>query len=150
MGTLELTARQAFLAQPSYKASDFDAFAKGYKAGSDDRLDQLEIDRLTCTNKSLTRHMKMQQAELDAYAESPLGKRVVELEIKNFDLKQQVPSVENGTNRYGLDVAYFRKTINRELNRSLGDFKPDEIARVFARLSVTADSSVIHESEFNK
>ena len=49
---------------------------------------QLKIDRLTCDKKRLTQHMKMQQAELDAYTESPLGKRVAELEIKNFDLKK--------------------------------------------------------------
>jgi len=59
-----------------------------------------------------------------------------------------VPPIENGKNRYGVDVGYFRKTINRELNRGLSDFKPDELARILARLSVTADSSVIFESEF--
>jgi len=58
------------------------------------------------------------------------------------------PPIENGSNRYGVDVGYFRKTINRELNRGLSDFKPDELARILARLSVTADSSVIFESEF--
>lgn len=59
-----------------------------------------------------------------------------------------VPSIENGTNRYGVDVSYFRKTINRELNGSLSDYRPDELARVLARLSVTADSGVIFEPEF--
>jgi len=59
-----------------------------------------------------------------------------------------VPPIENGTNRYGVDVSYFRKTINRELNRDLNNFKPDELARVLARLSVTADSAVIFEDEF--
>ena len=58
--------------------------------------------------------------------------------------------VENGKNRYGLDVAYFRKTINRELNRPLSDFRPDELARVLARLSRTADPSVMHEPEFKE
>jgi len=61
-----------------------------------------------------------------------------------------VPPVENGSNRYGLDIGYFRKTINRELNRDLGNFTPDELARVFARLSVAADSSVIFEDEFQR
>ena len=61
-----------------------------------------------------------------------------------------VPPVENGTNRYGVDVSYFRTTINRELNRDLSNFKPDELARVFARLSVTANSSVIFEDEFQR
>lgn len=59
-----------------------------------------------------------------------------------------VPPIENGTNRYGLDAAYFREAINRELNRGLQDYKPCELARVLARLSVTADDSVIHEPEF--
>ena len=58
------------------------------------------------------------------------------------------PPSEVGTNRYGLDVGYFRKTINRELNRNLVDFKPDELARVLARLSRTADSTVMKEPEF--
>lgn len=57
--------------------------------------------------------------------------------------------VENGTNRYGLDVGYFRNAINRELNRSLSDYKPDELARVLARLSRTADPIVLSEPEFN-
>lgn len=70
-----------------------------------------------------------------------LRKQVAELEAEK-------PSIENGTNRYGVDVSYFRNVINRELNRSLKDFTPDELARVFARLSVTADPLVIHEQEF--
>jgi hypothetical protein len=63
--------------------------------------------------------------------------------------KEQLPN-EHGTNRYGVDVGYFRKTINRELNRDLSNFKRDELARVLARLSVTADKQVIHEDEFSE
>lgn len=59
-----------------------------------------------------------------------------------------VPPDDFGTNRYGLDIGYFRKTINRELNGSLRNFKPSELARVLARLSKTADSSVMKEPEF--
>lgn len=59
-----------------------------------------------------------------------------------------VPPIENGKNRYGVDVSYFRNAINRELNRGLTDYKADELARVLARLSVTADSQVIFENEF--
>ncbi|WP_370060670.1 hypothetical protein [Neptunomonas phycophila] len=59
-----------------------------------------------------------------------------------------VPPTERGCNRYGLDMAYFRETINNELNRPLSDYKPDELARALARLSVTADSSVIFGREF--
>ena len=70
------------------------------------------------------------------------------LKAENKELKQKVPPIENGTNRYGLDVSYFRNLINRELNRGLSDFKPDEIARVFARMSKAADSDVLKEREF--
>lgn len=66
------------------------------------------------------------------------------------ELKRKELPNEHGKNRYGVDMAYFRKTINRELNRPLIDFRPDELARVFARLSVTADSSVIFEDEFQR
>jgi hypothetical protein len=61
---------------------------------------------------------------------------------------ERATPVENGKNRYGVDVSYFRKTINRELNRPLSDFRPDELARVFARLSKTADPDVMSEPEF--
>ena len=64
------------------------------------------------------------------------------------ELREQIPSIENGKNRYGVDVSYFRNLINRELNRSLRDFRPDELARVFARASRTADPKVMHEDEF--
>ena len=50
--------------------------------------DQQEIDRLTCENKRLTQHMKMQQEDLGAYTESPLGKRVAELVSENRALKE--------------------------------------------------------------
>ena len=63
-------------------------------------------------------------------------------------LKDQVPTIENGKNRYGLDVSYFRNLFNRELNRSLRDFRPDELARVLARASRTADKDVMLEPEF--
>lgn len=63
-------------------------------------------------------------------------------------LKAEALPKESGTNEYGLDLAYFRRTINRELNRDISRFKPDEIARVFARLSIAADKAVIHETEF--
>lgn len=77
-----------------------------------------------------------------------LEDRIAELEKELSEANNDRPPVENGKNRYGVDVSYFRKTINRELNRSLSNFKPDELARVLARLSVTADSQVIFEDEF--
>lgn len=60
----------------------------------------------------------------------------------------QVPN-EHGKNRYGLDMAYFRNLFNRELHRSLVDYRPDELARVLARAARTADKSVLEESEFH-
>ncbi len=71
------------------------------------------------------------------------------LKDENVELKESQPSIENGTNRYGVDVSYFRNVINRELNRSLRDFKPDELARVFARMARTACEEVLTEAEFN-
>lgn len=65
------------------------------------------------------------------------------------ELEKNQPPIENGKNRYGLDVSYFRNVINRELNRPLANHKPDELARVFARLSHTANESVIFEPEFS-
>lgn len=76
-------------------------------------------------------------------------RELVELRKEVERLKAELLPNETGTNEYGLDVAYFRKTINRELNRDISRFKPDEIARVLARLSVAADKSVIYEPEFN-
>lgn len=58
------------------------------------------------------------------------------------------PTIENGKNRYGLDVGYFRDLFNRELNRSLENYRPDELARNLLRMARTADESVIKEAEF--
>ncbi len=60
----------------------------------------------------------------------------------------QVPR-EKGTNRFGLDMGYFRAWINRELNRPLTHYKPSEFARVLARAARTADKEVLAEPEFN-
>ena len=59
------------------------------------------------------------------------------------------PTVEHGKNRYGLDVAYFRDLFNRELNRTLHDYRPHELARNLLRMARTADESVIAEAEFS-
>lgn len=97
------------------------------------------------------RHLEQCEAALSAEqnkreeVEQQLAKaneRVKELE------QNQLP-IENGENRYGLDVSYFRNVINRELNRSLDNYKPDELARVLARISRTADKSVMFEPEFS-
>lgn len=65
------------------------------------------------------------------------------------ELEQNQLPIENGKNRYGLDVSYFRNVINRELNRPLDNYKPDELSRVLARISRTADESVMFEPEFS-
>lgn len=59
----------------------------------------------------------------------------------------QIPN-EHGKNRYGLDMAYFRALFNRELNRPLVDYRPDELARVLARAARMADAAVLQEAEF--
>lgn len=69
------------------------------------------------------------------------------LEKGSLKVEDFLPN-EQGTNRFGLDTAYFRKTINRELNRSFQDAKPDEMARIFMRLAIAADSSILQEEEF--
>ena len=57
------------------------------------------------------------------------------------------PGAARGSNRYGLDVAYFTQKMMRMV-RDVGDFKPAEMARVLARMSKTADSAVLAEPEF--
>lgn len=57
-------------------------------------------------------------------------------------------NVDIGSNRYGLDMSYFRNLFDRELNKPLADFTPKELARVLARASRTADPDVMHEPEF--
>tara|TARA_S200002703_G_scaffold101771_1_gene88196 strand:+ start:445 stop:900 length:456 start_codon:yes stop_codon:yes gene_type:complete len=88
--------------------------------------------------------------QVDLQAENAeLRQRLEKAEAERDELRSEKLPNEKGSNRYGLDVAYFRKTINRELNRDLTNFKPSELARVLARLSVTADKSVISETEFS-
>lgn len=108
-------------------------------------VQQLVVDNHDKGNELVKLRSQIEKAhqQLADLAEEDTAKwvRIRELEA------EQLPN-EQGTNRYGLDVAYFRKTINRELNRDLRNFKPDELARVLARLSRTADKAVMHEPEF--
>lgn len=55
--------------------------------------------------------------------------------------------VVQGENRYGLNTGYFRRLIAREFG-DLSNFRPDEFARVCARMAATADASVLQEKEF--
>jgi hypothetical protein len=51
-------------------------------------------------------------------------------------------------NEYGLDVSYFESNL-AQIQRDLSRYTPDELARALARLSVTADAKVLHETEFS-
>lgn len=51
------------------------------------------------------------------------------------------------SNRYGVDVSYFKKWFDRAF-KDLSNYKPDELARELARMSRTADDTVLLESEF--
>ena len=51
-------------------------------------------------------------------------------------------------NRYGVDTSYFRKNL-KLLQRDIDNYRPDELARALARLSITADHNVLKEGEFN-
>jgi hypothetical protein len=53
-----------------------------------------------------------------------------------------------GKNRFGLDMDYLKRRLNR-LIRDLADFPPDEAARELARIARTADATVLAEDEFN-
>ncbi|GAB0151063.1 hypothetical protein [Marinobacterium sp. BA1] len=92
---------------------------------------------------------RLRTANLDSVAvcEQALQAKTA-VEQERDQLKDEVPPNECGSNRYGLDCSYFRGVINRELNRPLVDFKPDELARVLMRMAVTADAAVLSEPEF--
>ena len=52
-------------------------------------------------------------------------------------------------NRYGVDISYFQGKLSQVIV-NLDNYTPAELARELARLSVTADESVIlNEDEFN-
>jgi hypothetical protein len=52
-------------------------------------------------------------------------------------------------NRYGVDINYFQGKLSQAIV-NLDNYTPAELARVLARLSVTADEAVIlNEEEFN-
>lgn len=70
------------------------------------------------------------------------------IDTDELKMEWNCPTIENGKNRYGLDVAYFRNLFNRELNRTLQDYRPAELARNLLRMARTADISVFAEPEF--
>jgi len=52
------------------------------------------------------------------------------------------------SNQYGLDNDYFERKIAILHRDGLRNWRPDELARELARMSRTADKSVMHETEF--
>lgn len=52
-------------------------------------------------------------------------------------------------NSYGLDNDYFERKIAILHRDGLRNWTPDELARELARMSRTADASVMHEPEFS-
>ena len=60
----------------------------------------------------------------------------------------QVQPASARKNRFGLDMDYLKRRLNR-LIRDLADFPPDEAARELARIARTADATVLAEDEFN-
>ncbi|VEL96967.1 hypothetical protein ALT761_01966 [Alteromonas sp. 76-1] len=102
------------------------------------------VKELEKENKGLSIRIDAQRETIRKYQ-----KEVEQLRARERELKQNQLPIENGKNRYGLDVSYFRNAINRELNGPLANHKPDELARVLARLSRTADDSVMYEPEFS-
>lgn len=62
--------------------------------------------------------------------------------------KPEAPEAPKGTNRYGLDIGYLSEKLGLLL-RDIDSHKPDEAARVLARLSKVADESVLREPEFS-
>jgi hypothetical protein len=73
-----------------------------------------------------------------------------QLESEVERLHGLMPPNEHGTNRYGLDMSYFRNLINRDLNRPLDNHQPSDFARMLARMSRTADENVMYEPEFQR
>jgi hypothetical protein len=73
-----------------------------------------------------------------------------QLEAEVERLRGIMPPDEHGTNRYGLDMSYFRNLINRDLNRPLDNHQPSDFARMLARMSRTADENVMYEPEFQR
>jgi hypothetical protein len=110
------------------------------------------IEKLECTciKAYKTRNMRDPNCCACSCDHNDLVEQLAKANERVAELEQNQLPIESGENRYGLDVSYFRNVINRELNRSLGNYKPDELARVLARISRTADKSVMFEPEFSK
>lgn len=100
----------------------------------------------------IEKYLSTQPAEYCGNMDNHFSAELASIEAALSQQPESGPVVPNeqGTNRYGLDMSYFRKLINRELNRPLTDFRPDEFARVCARMAAAADRSVLQESEFGR
>ena len=109
-------------------------------------------DHISKTGVPLYTHPASAQKEIDrwktvAHDQAETIGELQGLVHNNHRERASVPN-EHGKNRYGLDMAYFRNLFNRELNRPLTDFRPDELARVLARAARAADREVLGEAEF--
>lgn len=83
--------------------------------------------------------------KLQADAWTALIKRAKTARVRQLNKAKPKPS----TNVHGLDVHYFRTKMERML-RTLGSYTPDEFARECARMSMTADATVLNEPEFDR
>jgi hypothetical protein len=107
-----------------------------------------EVDS-TVSHKAVLREVLADIAEateLMGVPENESGRPLVDL-LREYVLNKAPDSV-SGTNRYGLDVGYFRSLINRNLNCDLANYRPDEISRVLARGATTAWDDILFEREF--
>ncbi len=83
--------------------------------------------------------------KLQADAWTALIKRAKTARVRQLNKAKPRPS----SNVHGLDVHYFRTKMERML-RGMSSYTPDEFARECARMSVTADATVLNESEFDR
>tara|TARA_B100000508_G_C11428580_1_gene262144 strand:- start:605 stop:1120 length:516 start_codon:yes stop_codon:yes gene_type:complete len=112
-------------------------------------VNKQQVKELALANGFKLKQQPSGEMDLNPYVYEFVDAFLAKANERVAELEQNQLPIENGKNRYGLDVSYFRNVINRELNRSLENHKPDELARVFARLSRTADKSVMFEPEFS-
>lgn len=82
---------------------------------------------------------------LQAEAWSARLKKAKTARVRQLNKGKPKPS----TNVHGLDVHYFRTKMERML-RGLGSYTPDEFARECARMSMTAEATVLNEPEFDR
>ncbi|WP_282366432.1 hypothetical protein [Pseudomonas sp. PS02290] len=88
-------------------------------------------------------------AAAHAQGRNPAFEYIKRISQAVIDGVAQLRPVHSAKNRFGLDMDYFRRRLNR-LSRDLADFPPDEAARELARMARTADPAVLSEDEFKQ